>query len=292
MATATTTPEFFTNVISTFVTESDIGLGTIIGSLMFNTLGVAAVASFAATKPVQLDWWPFTRDISIYAINIFLLVIFVYDGQISLDETIYMVTWFFIYFIILYQNKRIMPAVKWFWEEYLNCCKVSSYGTYHVTCKLRIDKNIQTLTTLSSFSDLPTSFIEKNLANTVITLKPNDLKQPDPLKRSSQSSISRSSINNDPIFMIYSKDTNSIVKKELRKSLWRLPVSDRLKTAWWAYTWPIKFILTLTIPNPKTYRRLYPLTFFMCVLWIGVNTYMIVWMITMIGKLNVLLIEL
>lgn len=54
MAVATTTPEFFTNVISTFITESDIGLGTIIGSLMFNTLGVAAVASLAATKPVQV----------------------------------------------------------------------------------------------------------------------------------------------------------------------------------------------------------------------------------------------
>lgn len=50
MATATTTPEFFTNVISTFITESDIGLGTIIGSLMFNTLGVAAVASLATRK--------------------------------------------------------------------------------------------------------------------------------------------------------------------------------------------------------------------------------------------------
>lgn len=48
MATATTTPELFTNVISTFIAESDMGVGTIIGSLMFNTLGVAAVAALAA----------------------------------------------------------------------------------------------------------------------------------------------------------------------------------------------------------------------------------------------------
>lgn len=50
MATATTTPELFTNVISTFITDSDLGIGTIIGSLMFNTLGVAAVASLAARQ--------------------------------------------------------------------------------------------------------------------------------------------------------------------------------------------------------------------------------------------------
>lgn len=50
MATATSTPELFTNVISVFIAESDMGLGTIIGSMMFNTLGVAALAAFAAPK--------------------------------------------------------------------------------------------------------------------------------------------------------------------------------------------------------------------------------------------------
>lgn len=130
MATATTTPELFTNVISTFITESDIGLGTIIGSLMFNTLGVAAIASIAATKPVQLDWWPLTRDCILYSSNILLLVIFTWDGRVTLDETIIMVVLFVVYFIVLFQNKRVQPAIKWFLEEYLNCCRVSSYGMY------------------------------------------------------------------------------------------------------------------------------------------------------------------
>lgn len=47
MATATATPELFTNVISTFIAESDMGLGTIIGSLMWNILGVASLSSLA-----------------------------------------------------------------------------------------------------------------------------------------------------------------------------------------------------------------------------------------------------
>lgn len=55
MATATTTPELFTNVISTFVAESDMGIGTIIGSLMFNTLGVAAVAAIATVKVILIS---------------------------------------------------------------------------------------------------------------------------------------------------------------------------------------------------------------------------------------------
>lgn len=52
MATATTTPELFTNVISTFIADSDMGIGTIIGSLLFNTLGVAAVAALATIQVI------------------------------------------------------------------------------------------------------------------------------------------------------------------------------------------------------------------------------------------------
>lgn len=138
MSVATTTPEFFTNVISTFITESDIGLGTIIGSLMFNTLGVAAVASLAAPKPVQLDWWPITRDSILYTFNIVLLIVFAWDNQITLGETITMVVLFFLYFVVLFQNGRIMPWVKWFLEQYLNCCRVSSYGKLNADLVLAI----------------------------------------------------------------------------------------------------------------------------------------------------------
>lgn len=50
MATATTMPEFFTNTISTFVTDSDLGIGAIIGSMLFNTLAVAGCAALASRK--------------------------------------------------------------------------------------------------------------------------------------------------------------------------------------------------------------------------------------------------
>ncbi|KAG8249774.1 hypothetical protein J6590_012080 [Homalodisca vitripennis] len=42
MAAATSAPELFVNVIGTFITEGDIGVGTIVGSAVFNILAVAA----------------------------------------------------------------------------------------------------------------------------------------------------------------------------------------------------------------------------------------------------------
>lgn len=50
MATATCFPELFVNIIGTFVTETDLGVGAIVGSGVFNTLGVAACAGLAASK--------------------------------------------------------------------------------------------------------------------------------------------------------------------------------------------------------------------------------------------------
>ncbi|CAG7784715.1 unnamed protein product [Allacma fusca] len=49
MAIATSSPELFTNVIGTFITEGDIGVGTIVGSAVFNLLAVCACCGFAAS---------------------------------------------------------------------------------------------------------------------------------------------------------------------------------------------------------------------------------------------------
>ena len=50
MAAATSAPELFVNVIGTFITEGDIGLGTIVGSAVFNILAVAACCGIGAGK--------------------------------------------------------------------------------------------------------------------------------------------------------------------------------------------------------------------------------------------------
>lgn len=128
MAGATIAPEFFTNAISTFVVDSDVGLGGVLGSLMFNVLGVAAVAGMSATNPVQLDWWPITRDCFLYVLSVSVLILFTWDGQITLTESTIMILLVAIYFLVLIFNKYIMHCMKWFMEINLNCCRVNSYG--------------------------------------------------------------------------------------------------------------------------------------------------------------------
>lgn len=130
MAVASTTPELFTNLISTFIADSDMGLGTIIGSMMFNTLGVAACAGLAAIKPVQLDWYPMARDCIIYSINIATLVVIAWDGQVMWWETVILFVFFVMYFCLLSQNTKIDRAARFIFEQKLGCCRLNSYGKF------------------------------------------------------------------------------------------------------------------------------------------------------------------
>lgn len=53
----------------------------------------------------------------------------------------------------------------------------------------------------------------------------------------------------------------------------------------WIVTWPIRLVFFLTIPDcekPKL-KKWFPLTFLMCIVWIGSLSYFVAWMITVIG---------
>lgn len=53
----------------------------------------------------------------------------------------------------------------------------------------------------------------------------------------------------------------------------------------WFVLWPIHFLFMLTIPDCErpSLKKLFPLTFIMCIVWIGSLSYMVAWMITIIG---------
>lgn len=48
MAAATSSPELFINLVGTFVTEGDIGVGAVVGSAVFNILAVPACCGLFA----------------------------------------------------------------------------------------------------------------------------------------------------------------------------------------------------------------------------------------------------
>ncbi|EFA03343.2 sodium/potassium/calcium exchanger 4 [Tribolium castaneum] len=238
MSVATSTPELFVNIIGTFITESDIGIGTVVGSSLFNTLGVASLGSLAASTPVQLHWWPISRDVIIYILSILLLVGITWDGYIYWYEGLVLFLVYFIYFTVMFQNVRISNFVLRLIKrgnKVSDCEKgaaatprrmsiavVSSYGSY---AEEQINKYTET----------------KNIAETAT--------------------------------------------EEESFSLFRMPKGSIWKKAFFYYSWPIKFILFCTVPDPMRYPKLFPVTFILCIFWIGSNSYIVSWMIAIIGNM-------
>lgn len=69
-------------------------------------------------------------------------------------------------------------------------------------------------------------------------------------------------------------------------SPFKLPRGNFISKVWWWYSWPIRFILVCACPNPKTNRRFYIVTFFVCIVFIALNAYFILWMLTIFGELT------
>ncbi|XP_055677663.1 sodium/potassium/calcium exchanger 4-like [Lutzomyia longipalpis] len=249
MAISGTIPELFTNLISTFITDSPMGLGAIIGSLLYNTLGVAAVASLATIRPVQISWFPLGRDCLILFINSALLTGFIWDGQITWYEAMIMVICSVIYFIVLFQNRRIERLVRSVVEDKWNCFKHNRDVSDYPKETNAVSSPEPAIPRLSSISATPS----------VISAKAKEAEDRDiPIPK------------NDP-------------PTKPRKNLFKIPDDTLIMRIWFFYSWPIMIFLRYLVPSPKYHRKWYPLTFIMCIALIGGIAFMVFWMIAIIG---------
>ncbi len=77
MAAGSSAPELFTSLLSVFLTKDDVGIGTIVGSAVFNVLVIIGLSAALAGAALDLDFRPLLRDSFFYVISIVLLIVFV-----------------------------------------------------------------------------------------------------------------------------------------------------------------------------------------------------------------------
>ena len=83
MAAGGSAPELFTSVIGVFVAFSDVGIGTIVGSAVFNILFVIGMCALFSKTVLHLTWWPLFRDCTFYSISLVTLILFFLDNLIQ-----------------------------------------------------------------------------------------------------------------------------------------------------------------------------------------------------------------
>lgn len=72
--------------------------------------------------------------------------------------------------------------------------------------------------------------------------------------------------------------------------LFRFPTHKRIwHQVLWIIIWPMELLFFLTIPNceQKRFKNLFPFTFLMCIVWIGSLSYLVAWMITIVGQYSI-----
>ena len=119
MAAGGSAPELFTSVIGVFIAVSDVGIGTIVGSAVFNVLFVIAACAFASAEALKLTAWPLIRDTTFYSIALIVLVIFFLDDSIKWYEALILFLWYFCYVIfmkfnVMFEGKflEVFPSLK------------------------------------------------------------------------------------------------------------------------------------------------------------------------------------
>lgn len=118
MAMGSSAPELFTSLSDNFITKNNVGVGTIVGSALFNILIIVALSAFVARPKkgvaaladggIIVDWRPVVRDVIFYAISIGLLIGFIIDESVHWYEALVMILAYGCYIIYMTQNPKII----------------------------------------------------------------------------------------------------------------------------------------------------------------------------------------
>ncbi|XP_028816395.1 sodium/potassium/calcium exchanger 3 isoform X2 [Denticeps clupeoides] len=112
MAAGSSAPELFTSLIGVFITKGDVGVGTIVGSAVFNILVIIGVCGIFSGQTISLTWWPLFRDSVYYILSVLALILIIYDEKVLWWETIILIFMYGIYIVIMKFNAQICSWVE------------------------------------------------------------------------------------------------------------------------------------------------------------------------------------
>lgn len=112
MAAGGSAPELFTSVIGVFVSFDDVGIGTIVGSAVFNILFVIGMCAIFSKTVLSLTWWPLFRDCFFYSISLITLIIFFRDNSIEWYEALVLFMFYILYVSFMKWNHPMELFVK------------------------------------------------------------------------------------------------------------------------------------------------------------------------------------
>ncbi|MBN3291343.1 NCKX5 protein, partial [Polypterus senegalus] len=332
MAAGSSAPELVTTFLGVFVTKGDIGVSTIVGSAVYNLLGICAACGLLASMVSRLSCWPLFRDSVAYAISVAAIIAIIYDNKIYWGSTLHSYAsplgvltslprcqsqmQVRLFTLLFYFHGRVVwmyqpppPTIRVI--DTASMCHAFGdhplflvFGVTHTAVAFKTPWFAASLLLIYAvyivvlcFDIRINQYMMKKfspccacLAN---ALEENGEQQPlVGWNEESGRLVGRYSRSDSGIFQEdsgYSQLTLSLhglhESPNDHPSVFTMPDAD-LKRVLWVLSLPIVTLLFLTVPDCRRrfWKRWFVVTFFMSAVWISAFTYVLVWMVTVVGE--------
>ncbi|XP_004086048.1 sodium/potassium/calcium exchanger 2-like isoform X2 [Oryzias latipes] len=311
MAAGGSAPELFTSVIGVFVSHSNVGIGTIVGSAVFNILFVIGMCALFSKEVLNLTWWPLFRDVSFYIIGLLMLIYFFLDNQITMSESISLLLCYSCYVTFMKYNAK----VEFFIKSKLGSNQVDELEASPRVTASADDENKLTarprLQREGSCASLHNSLMRNSIFQLMIhTLDPLSDEGGFKEKASILHKMAKKKCKDDGVTAngVVEKNTSnsSNVAVEVTPPMNGVAGGDQageedddegqpLSLAWpdtfrkrltYLIIFPIIFPLWLTLPDVRreNAERFFPFTFLGSICWIAFFSYLMVWWAHQVGE--------
>ncbi|KAM4014361.1 sodium/potassium/calcium exchanger 4 isoform 2-T2 [Anomaloglossus baeobatrachus] len=300
MAAGSSTPELFASVIGVFITHGDVGVGTIVGSAVFNILCIIGVCGVFAGQVVRLTWWSLFRDSMYYILAIIVLIIFIYDEVIVWWESLILIIMYLIYILIMKYNMRMQRLFTMKRKNVGNGCTIGSElqdvrteQPYHSrNSVVMVDEIICSSPPKYRFPEAGLRIMITNKFPPRTRLRMASRLIINERQRLLQSANGMSSLTLDGKQQLLE---NGLIhgdkddgQEDNEATTYLVPFSfpsgftNQFK---WAFSWPLILVLYFTVPNcsKPRWENFFMVTFILSTVWIAIFSYIMVWMVTVIG---------
>ncbi|KAF3693968.1 Sodium/potassium/calcium exchanger 3 [Channa argus] len=306
MAAGSSAPELFTSLIGVFITKGDVGVGTIVGSAVFNILVIIGICGIFAGRPITLSWWPLFRDAVFYILSIVVLILVIYDEKVLWWETIIMISMYGIYIIIMKFNQPLCSLVERHCSRAGQPCLGSLRRTTAVGNAGDCDND---MVPLKPGAGARSCTCRQMLIRARVGPEEGGASGEEGLGASGPWERENGTVAEGERQMLAGErerdkevggqtDGGAQPKEEEEEEDGQEEAQEEnapfkpfvLPVGWcvrlkWLLSWPVSVLLHYTIPkcNLPQWERWYLLTFLSSTLWIAVFSYLMVWMVTIIS---------
>jgi len=272
MAAGGSAPELFTSVIGVFIAVSDVGIGTIVGSAVFNVLFVIAACAFASATALKLTAWPLIRDTTFYSIALMVLVAFFTDDVIEWWEALILFLWYFAYVIFMKFNA---PMEAKFLETFPSLKKDDAPidKDLHAGFKFHSHRKPLLMLMRGKVENQPDGQELKpgvGLEGLKVQLQGEEGEKLNPPKDEEKPQ---------------DEEKGKEEEEEYKDYMRSFPSEGIVSKLMWIVSLPLMAPMWVTIPDPQdeSRKKFFPIAFIISIVWIAVFSYFMVWWATLAG---------